>query len=225
MEQRIAFYDLDKTITRSPTWTRFLLHAAWHGPRWRLALLPLAGLASGGYVLRLVDRGGLKRWSHRLLLGGAIPQARMSATVTRYADRTLSRNALAPALTRIEADRAQGYRLVLATASYDFYVGAIAAALGFDDVVATSGRRGNDGHHAPGIDGDNCYGPAKLAKVEAWMARVGIVRTAAHVRFYSDHVSDAPMLDWADEAFAVNAHAPLRRLAAQRGWTILDWRR
>jgi phosphoserine phosphatase len=45
-----------------------------------------------------------------------------------------------------------------------------------------------------------------------------------HVRAYSDHVSDAPLLEWADEPFAVNAHGPLRKLADMRGWPQLDWR-
>jgi phosphoserine phosphatase len=60
--------------------------------------------------------------------------------------------------------------------------------------------------------------------IEAWMAREGIARTDAHVRFYSDHVSDAPTLDWADEAFAVNPHAPLFALATEKGWDVLRWR-
>ncbi len=56
------------------------------------------------------------------------------------------------------------------------------------------------------------------------MAERGIARADAHVRAYSDHVSDAPLLAWADEGFAVNAHGPLRALAKERGWPILDWR-
>ena len=55
----------------------------------------------------------------------------------------------------------------------------------------------------------NCYGTAKLELVEAWMTRQGLKREDCHIRFYSDHVSDAPCLNWADEAFATNAHAPL----------------
>lgn len=55
------------------------------------------------------------------------------------------------------------------------------------------------------------------------MAREGLTRSDLRIRFYSDHVSDAPVLEWADEPFAVNAHGPLRKLAAAKGWTVLDW--
>ena len=59
--------------------------------------------------------------------------------------------------------------------------------------------------------------------IAAWLAAQGIDRSAAHIRFYSDHVSDVPSFDWADEPVAVNPHAALRRVAAERGWPIVDW--
>jgi phosphoserine phosphatase len=55
------------------------------------------------------------------------------------------------------------------------------------------------------------------------MAARGIQRRDVRVRFYSDHASDAPVMEWADEPFAVNAHARLRKLAAVRGWPMLNW--
>jgi phosphoserine phosphatase len=110
----------------------------------------------------------------------------------------------------------------MATASHGYYAAAIARLLGFDDVVATQAKRDGQGRILSLIEGDNCYGPAKLHMIEAWMQGEGIARGDVHVRAYSDHVSDAPLLEWADEPFAVNAHGPLRgsrrraRLAAAR---------
>jgi HAD superfamily phosphoserine phosphatase-like hydrolase len=134
------------------------------------------------------------------------------------------RGELAGARERIAADRAAGYRLVLATASHGYYAAAIAARLGFDDVVATKAMRDAQGRILPALEGENCYGPAKLRMVEAWMADERIARGDVFVRAYSDHVSDAPLLEWADEAFAVNAHGPLRALAGAKGWPKLEWR-
>jgi phosphoserine phosphatase len=45
----------------------------------------------------------------------------------------------------------------------------------------------------------------------------------AHVRFYSDHASDAPVFEWSDEPVAVNPHDRLKRLAANRGWRMENW--
>jgi phosphoserine phosphatase len=56
-----------------------------------------------------------------------------------------------------------------------------------------------------------------------WVEQSGLNGTHGHVRFYSDHVSDRPAFEWADEPVAVNPHGKLRRLAEQRGWAIEDW--
>ena len=58
--------------------------------------------------------------------------------------------------------------------------------------------------------------------VEAWLDAQGL--TAAPLRFYSDHVSDAPMFERAAEPVAVSPSPALRRLATERGWPIRDWR-
>jgi len=55
------------------------------------------------------------------------------------------------------------------------------------------------------------------------METQGIARKDVRIRFYSDHVSDWPALDWADTAIAVNPSAGLRKMAAERGWQIVDW--
>jgi len=223
--QRLAIYDMDKTITHAPTWTAFLIAAARDHAPWRLALLPLAGLATAGYAAKLLDRAGLKQATQRLLLGRNLPAAAAQAAAARFAERVVATGTFAGARAQIAADRAAGYRLVMATASYRFYAAAIAERLGFDAVIGTEARLAPDGALLPVIEGENCYGAAKLRMIEAWMAREGIARDAAHVRFYSDHVSDAPALGWADEPFAVNAHGPLRALARASGWPIVDWAR
>ena len=112
----------------------------------------------------------------------------------------------------------------MATASHGYYAAAIAARLGIADVVATNAKRDVQGNVLAELEGDNCYGAAKLRMIEAWLFREGIARADAHVRAYSDHVSDAPLLEWADEAFAVNAHGPLAALAKEKDWAALDWR-
>jgi HAD superfamily hydrolase (TIGR01490 family) len=221
---RLAIYDMDKTITRAPTWTPFLIHAARKRAPWRLALLPAAGVAGLGYALKLVSRARLKEMTHRMMLGRALTPEAMRALAEGYAADVVATGVLDGARARIAADRAEGYRVVMATASHGYYAAAIAAGLGIGDVIATNAKRDVQGHVLPKLEGENCYGAAKLRMVETWLSREGIARADAHIRAYSDHVSDAPLLDWADEGFAVNAHAPLAALAKRKGWPEFDWR-
>lgn len=220
----VAIYDMDKTITRSPTWTPFLVHAAWRLAPWRLTLLPLAGVLALGYAVGLLDRARLKEVTQALLIGRAVPGDRLAAAAGAFADRIVAHGCFADATARIAADRAAGRRLVMATASYGFYAGAIGTRLGFDSVIATEAARDDAGRVLARIDGENCYGPAKLDRVQRWLAAENLDRSDLRLTFYSDHVSDAPTLAWVDEAVAVNPESPLRALAGERGWRIVSWR-
>ena len=223
MQHQLAIYDMDKTITRVPTYPGFLRHAALRLAPWRLILLPIVGLTVIGYGLKLLDRQRLKELNQRILLGPHSRKSELATVAASFAGKTLAGNVHPGAFEAIAADRAAGRRLVMATASYRLYVEAIAEQLGFDDVIATNSLTGLDDRVIARVDGENCYGPAKLRMIVAWMDREGIAREHSHIRFYSDHASDAPVLEWADEPFAVNAHDELRRLAKQRGWAIVDW--
>jgi HAD superfamily hydrolase (TIGR01490 family) len=219
---RLAIYDMDKTITSRATWTPFLASYARRRPWGVFALLATLGPA-GLYLAKRIDRARLKEMTQALVMGRRADLTTATATAEKFAGRIAAQDVRADARARIAADRAVGYRVVLATASYDFYVRPIARALGIDDVIATPSTVESDRLVAR-IAGENCYADAKLRMIVAWMARAGIARDDAHIRFYSDHVSDAPTLDWADEPFAVNPHARLRALAAEKGWPVLDWR-
>lgn len=219
----LAIYDMDRTITRTGTYTPFLIHAARALAPWRLALSPLVVVAMAAYGTRLISRKRLKEVNQALLLGGSVPRAALAPVAASFADAVMRGNVLPGALARIAADRAAGRRLVLATASYRLYVEAIAERLGFDDVIATNSVAGVGDRLMARIDGVNCYGPDKLRMIEAWLRTVGLERKAVRILFYSDHASDAPVMEWADEAYAANPSPRMRTLAEARGWPVLDF--
>jgi len=219
----LAIYDMDRTVTRHATYTPFLLHCAVRRAPWRLLFLPLVALSMLAYVARLIDRAKLKEINHRLLLGAKIHPRDLQPLVDSFADTQLAQNIRPGARAAIARDKAEGRRLVLATASYRLYADAIADRLGFDDVIGTGSIIGLDDRVHARIAGENCYGPAKLRMIADWVEKSGLKGAHGHVRFYSDHVSDQPAFEWADEPVAVNPHGKLRRLADERGWTIEDW--
>ena len=219
----LAIYDMDRTVTRHATYTPFLLHCASRRQQWRLLFLPLVALAMIGYVLKLYDRAKLKEICHLLLLGSKIHPRDLQPLVQSFADATVANNIRPGAREAISRDKEQGRRVVLATASYRLYASAIADRLGFDDVIATGSIIGLDERVHARIEGKNCYGEEKMRMISEWVEKSGLTGAHGHVRFYSDHASDAPAFEWSDEPVAVNPHDRLRRLASARGWMIEDW--
>lgn len=219
----LSVFDLDRTLTRLPTYSRFLLFAARNRAPWRLLLLPLLLPVALLYALKIVPRRTMKQAMHRIAIGRALPQREAARLADRFARRLIADGLYAEGVALIERERAQGRRIVIASAAPHLYTAALARRLGIADVVA-SASCWKDGCLTPAIEGANCYGGDKKQRVEAFLTQAGIAREAAHVRFYSDHASDLPVFEWADEPVAVNPSKALRTIAAARQWPMLDWR-
>jgi len=170
----LAIYDMDRTVTRRATYTPFLLHCALRRAPWRLLLLPLVIASMLAYVVKLIDRGRLKEINHRLLLGHKRHPAELKPLVESFAEATLAHNIRPGAREAIARDKAEGRHVVMATASYRFYAREIAERLGFDECIGTNSILGLDERVHAKIDGENCYGPAKLTMIEEWLGRSGL---------------------------------------------------
>lgn len=219
---RIAIYDLDRTVLRTPTFTLFLLWATWRAAPWRLLMLPALLALFAGAGLRIYDRDTFKPAAIRLMLGSRIPAAVATDLAQRFAAWRVPADVPPGAATTMARDRTEGYRMLLATAAPEFYAGEIGAALGFDGVVATRHLRGADGAWLPAIDGTNCYGPEKARRIKQWLAEHA-APGHCRLRFYSDHVSDAPSFALADECYVVGRGNKLARYARMHGWTLVDF--
>ena len=213
----IAIYDLDRTLTRRATYTPFLLFIARHIAPWRLLLLPVWVGMMIGHKLGLYGRAGLKQAGFALFVGKPA-DPRLPPLITAFAKRTAA--ALYPGAQRKwAADGEAGAMRIIATAALELYAGAIAEQLHADALIATP-------MDAAGklIEG-NVFGDGKYQRVLDWFAASGMDRAECHILFYSDHASDAPLLDWADEGVLVNAAAKGCRLADLRGWRVVDFTR
>ena len=221
--QKIAIYDMDRTITVRGTYTPFLFFMVFARAPWRVLLLPLLPFGFIGYALKLISRKSLKTYNQRLMLGSRPRLSNLAPHIATYAEKVLSKNIYPRALEQVAKDRAEGRMLILATASYELYVNDIAARLGFDHVIATRLEVDSTGCVLPKIIGENCYDEAKLDRIKEFLAAQNLERADVHIRAYSDHVSDAPMLEYADDAVATTPSTPLRHMAKQRDWKIVDW--
>ncbi|MBY9066891.1 HAD-IB family hydrolase [Hyphomonas sp. WL0036] len=210
---KIAIFDLDLTITKQATWTRFLIFVNGARPAFWLRFLHI--IAQGAaYKIGLASRDSVKVVSLRALshLSREELEAKSAAFIARELDGRLRPGAVAA----IRWHQENGHRLVIATASVDLVADELGRALGFDDVIATRLDWTQDGaSRPPRLLGNNCYGAEKLRRFE----ESGIVNPGYA---YSDHITDLAMLQMAEHGIAVNPSAGLRKAAQKTGMTIAD---
>jgi HAD superfamily hydrolase (TIGR01490 family) len=210
-----AIFDLDKTITRAPTWTRFIFFVN----RARIPfLLRLPWLLGHGiaHKLGLASRDSVK--AHSLLTLAWLDRDALEKAADTFIAREVAQGLHPGAVAAIKWHTQRGDRLVIATAAVDLLADRLAAALGFDQVIATRLDWAPHGTvPAPRMSGANCYGAEKLR-------RIGEHTFLRPVFAYSDHVSDLAMLEQADHGIAVNPSRGLRRAAPERNVRVVDYR-
>lgn len=212
---QFAIYDLDRTLTRKPTFTPFLCFAARQLAPWRLALLPVWVAAMAAYRAGLCNRTQLKRFGMGLMIG-PVPAGQLLEVANRFAKRRAERSGFnGPVLAMLEEDRAAGRAVLIATAAFELYAAEFARLLRVDTVIGT---RWEDGS----IPGGNCYGAAKRDRVLVWFADQGIDPATARFRFVSDSFADAPLFELADEPVFVTASRSQAARAAKRGWAVMQ---
>ena len=217
----LAVYDMDKTITKAPSFLPWLFFFARTEAPLRLLLAPFLLLPLAGYLVHR-DRGRLKQAMHAMMMGRRVPAATVARAAAAFADQFGRRQALPGALAKIAADKTEGFTIVMATASSEYYARALAARFGIQHVVATKNRWDGD-CLLPELDGENCYGAAKLSMLKAFFAAAGFPEPPTRTRFASDHISDLPCLLWADEPLAANPSPALKQEALSRGWPVVFW--
>jgi phosphoserine phosphatase len=119
----------------------------------------------------------------------------------------------------VAAHRERGHRTAILTAGSRYLNELLALDCGIEHVIATELELGADRRFTGKAVAPFCYGRGKVAKAERFAAdlRVDLDRSW----FYTDSISDLPMLERVGHPRIVNADPRLRVEAARRGWTTV----
>jgi HAD superfamily hydrolase (TIGR01490 family) len=215
---RVAFFDLDKTLisrNSATLWIRFEL-AAGRVTRWQ-ALHALTYVVR--YSLGSVDMEDAIRRSVASIAGQ--PEAELRERALRFYD-ALVRPLYRPgAAAAIAAHRAAGDRLVLLTSSSNYVSELVCRDLGLDDYLCNRFEVDADGRYTGRPIEPLCFGSGKVELAARHAERSELSLTDAV--FYTDSISDLPMLEAVGRPVAVHPDPRLRRAAKQRGWEIVEW--
>lgn len=165
MPRQVAAFDFDGTLAPGDSLIPFLTWVC--GRRSVAAALAVHGPGIAWAVAGRGSRDAAKaRFVSRLLQGRSA--AAVQSTGQAFAQHLLKR--VRPDMAeRIAWHRGQGHGLVLVSASLTVYLEPLAAALGFDDVLATRLEVDGAGVLTGRLLGANVRGPEKAARLTAWL--------------------------------------------------------
>ena len=130
------------------------------------------------------------------------------------------------ALALVQAHQQAGDVVVIVTATNEFVTRPIAQAFGIAELIAVElaldTAPGGTGWITGEIKGVASIREGKVTRVADWLARRSLDWSDVETTFYSDSMNDLSLLEKVTHPVATNPDAPLRALAAQRGWRILD---
>ncbi len=117
--------------------------------------------------------------------------------------------------------RAAGDVVAIVTGASPYAAWPLARRLRIEHVVSSRFEVDESGRFTGRPDGPLCLGHGKVERARAFAREVGV--DLADATFYSDSVSDLPLLELVGEPVAVNPDPRLRRIARRRGLRIETW--
>jgi HAD superfamily hydrolase (TIGR01490 family) len=154
------------------------------------------------------------------------PYAELLELRERFVDQVV-----APAISAAARDLVQNHVdhdevVAIITATNEFITRPVADAFGISELIATQCERVNDTFTGR-IIGTPSMRSGKVTRVDEWLESGAIQGVSnredlTHLRFYSDSINDLALMEYADEAIAVNPDAALIQIAIKRNWQVLS---
>lgn len=213
-----AFFDLDGTLTVENTGRLWFRREREHG-RLHLSQAMEAAFWMGLYGVGLMKADVALTRAVGTLKGLHEDELQERIDVF-YAEEVA--DIYAPGgLDVLQRHRDAGEPVVLLTAATVYLARCVQKDLDLDDVLALRFEKGDDGRFTGELTHPVCYGPGKLELAKAWCEERGIALDDC--AFYTDSISDLPMLEAVGRPVAVRPDPRLLRVAKRNGWPVEDW--
>ncbi len=186
---KIVFTDLDGTLTLRDTYHIFI----FHNLTMRTIIKNSYALVKmgAGYLLGSLSKEQVKRASFAMFFDGYDTTQDLTKFVSKIPWNRV-------VLEQVNAKRAEGYQVILVTASPDIYLEAICEHLEYDGFLATKTFR--EGNYTTGIfDGAVCNFEEKKRRIQEFLENEKTTYTIS----YGNSSGDYEMLRLCDESYFV----------------------
>ncbi|MCC6558294.1 MAG: HAD-IB family hydrolase [Polyangiaceae bacterium] len=216
--RRAALFDMDRTLLRTETASLWVRHQRDIGEA-TLGDLARTLFWVGQYTLGVLDAARVAEKALLALRG--MPETVLAARSDDWFRICVEPHIADGGREAVRRHRDAGDLCAIVTGGSPYVARPLARRLGIDLVVSTVFEVDGGGRFTGRALGPLCLGEGKLARAEALAAAHGFRLEDA--TFYTDSISDLPLLERVAEPVAVNPDPRLRRVAARRRFRVERW--
>lgn len=198
---RIAVFDVDFTLTSRETQVeliRFIIKKDLS----KIRFLPNSILAGLGNRLKLKSDKAAKEQNLKILAG--LSEEELSHLAIAFFDESIRPILYKDALRTIRAHHHEGMRIILSSASPEFYIRLFEGSALIEKALGTRCEI-LDGHFTGKILGNNHKGEEKVIRLHEYLQ--GQTIDWENSVMYSDSLSDKPLMDLMGRAYLINHRA------------------
>lgn len=213
-----AFFDVDRTLVACNSGRLFVGHLRQRGNLSTFFALRAMGWL-GLYHFSMLDLHGVAARAVRLMQGHR--EEDFIAVCEDWVEKVILPQVLPQAIEAVKHHQAQGHKVALVSTSLSYIVAPLARAIGVPRFAATQ-LEVRDGCFTGQLQDQACFGEQKKAFARALASTGEIDLTQSW--FYTDSLTDLPLLEAVGNPVVVNPDPRLARVARKRQWPLHHWR-
>ena len=213
-----ALFDVDKTLVSVNT---ARLYVKWRVGRKELTFVDYLRMSRVllSYAFGTLDPEAAAQKAFRVIEGYS--EAKMRDECLTWYQKVVRPHITDLGRSEIARCRADGMVCALLSASTAYLTEPLANDLNIDHVICTR-LSVQDGKFTGRWEPPLCYGAGKLERAQAWARSEGV--DLQRSSFYTDSISDLPVLEAVGSPRVINPDPRLRLLALRRGYPMEQWK-
>lgn len=213
-----ALFDLDRTLLRVDS---ARLYTRFRRDRGEATLVDAlrVGLWLTQYTLGVIDAPKVARQALRGFKGRE--EAWLERSCAEWFPEYVLPELQDAGRRAVKARRDAGDVVAIVTGATRYVAEPVAAELGIEHVICSELELDAEGRFTGDIVEPLCYGPGKVERAGRLAEREGFLLQDA--TFYSDSITDLPLLEAVRTPVVINPDRRLRKVALERGWPIEIW--
>ncbi len=216
--RRAALFDMDRTLIRKDSATLYTRYQRDVGEVGALDVVRVAWWLLQ-YTFGVIDA---PRVAQKVLAGyrGREEAAMIASCDVWFTDYVLE-HVCDAGREAVRRHQEAGDLVAIVTSATPYAARPLARELGIEHVVCTELEVDERGLFTGRLVQPMCYGPGKIERAQRIAESEGF--DLGDATFYSDSITDLPLLERVKAPVAVNPDARLRRIARRRSWPIERW--